>query len=112
MGRGLGDHATAAAFEEGVDTLVANLHHWDLGWWSRYDLYPHPQRMVASSAYHQLHIDQLRAMNMIAPREELLIVADRFESYQARRRNGARAFAEKVLFRLRVPRNRLAKPRA
>jgi heparosan-N-sulfate-glucuronate 5-epimerase len=112
VGRGLGDDAAMAAFEDGVDTLAANLHRWDTGWWSLYDIYPHPQRNVASSAYHQLHIDQLRAMAMIAPREELLLTADRFESYGQQRRNVVRAFVEKSAFRLRVPRNRLARPLA
>jgi heparosan-N-sulfate-glucuronate 5-epimerase len=112
VGRGLGDGAAAAAFQEGLDTLAANLHRWDTGWWSLYDLYPHPQKNVASSAYHQLHIDQLRAMAMIAPREELLLTADRFESYGELRRNRVRAFVEKSVFRLRVPRNRLANPPA
>lgn len=112
VGRGLGDSDAMAAFEDGVDTLVANLHRWDTGWWSLYDIYPHPQRNVASPAYHTLHVDQLRAMAMIAPREELLLTADRFESYAELRRNRARAFVEKSVFRLRVPRNRLANPPA
>jgi hypothetical protein len=109
VGVGLGDERAARGFEDGVDSLVASLHRWDTGWWSRYDLYPHPTANVASLAYHQLHINQLRAMNLIAPRDELLVVADRFESYQGRRLNRARAFAEKAMFRLRVPRNRPAR---
>jgi hypothetical protein len=112
VGRGLEESAAMDAFEHGVDTLVANLHRWDTGWWSLYDLYPHPQRNVASSAYHMLHIDQLRVMARLAPREELLVTADRFESYAASRANRVRAFAEKSVFRLRVPRNRLANPPA
>ena len=112
VGRGLGEAQATAAFEDGVQTLVANLHRWDTGWWSVYDLYPHPRRNIASFAYHQLHIDQLRAMAVIAPREELLLMADRFESYAESRRNRVRAVAEKSLFRLRVPRNRMARPLA
>jgi heparosan-N-sulfate-glucuronate 5-epimerase len=108
VGTGLGDERALATFEEGLDTLVANLHRWDTGWWSLYDIYPRKHKNVASFAYHQLHIDQLRAMAAIAPREELLLAADRFASYGERRLNRVRAFTEKVVFRLRVPRNRLA----
>jgi heparosan-N-sulfate-glucuronate 5-epimerase len=111
-GLGLGDERAARSFEEGVDALVANLHRWDTGWWSLYDLYPHPMVNVASFAYHELHINQLRAMAIVAPRPELLETADRFESYGASRVARARAFANKALFRLRVPRNRLATPLA
>ena len=39
-------------FEEGVTTLARNLHRWDTGQWSRYDLFPHPVPNVASPAYH------------------------------------------------------------
>jgi hypothetical protein len=112
VGRALGDERATAAFEAGLTTLTTNLHRWDTGWWSVYDLYPHPRRNIASFAYHQLHIDQLRAMAIIAPREELLLMADRFESYGDSRKNRIRAAVEKSLFRLRVPRNRLAKPSA
>jgi hypothetical protein len=111
-GRGLSDEPSARAFEEGVDALVANLHQWDTGWWSRYDLYPHPVRNLASIGYHELHINQLRALATIAPRPELGATADRFERYGASRASRARAFAHKVMFRLRVPRNRPARSQA
>jgi heparosan-N-sulfate-glucuronate 5-epimerase len=108
-GRGLGDERAARAFDAGLDALVANLHRWDTGWWSRYDLYPHPVRNVASSGYHELHVNQLRAMAVIAPRPELAETADRWERYRASRLCRARAFVSKVLFRLRVPRSRPVK---
>jgi hypothetical protein len=111
-GLGLGDQRAAQAFEDGVDSLVANLHRWDTGWWSRYDLYPHPVANLASFAYHELHINQLRAMATIAPRDELTETADRFEGYAASSLARARAFANKAMFRLRVPRNRPATPPA
>jgi heparosan-N-sulfate-glucuronate 5-epimerase len=109
VGRGLGDAGAEAAFEEAVDTLAANVQRWDTGWWSSYDLYPHKMRNVAAFGYHQLHIDQLRATAAIAPRAELTAAADRFERYGESGVNRARAFAAKAAFRLRVPRNRLAK---
>jgi hypothetical protein len=109
-GRGLGDERATRAFDEGVDALVTNLHRWDTGWWSRYDLYPHPVRNIASFGYHQLHVNQLRAMAMIAPRPELVATAERWEGYEGSRISRARAFAYKASFRLRVPRSRAARP--
>jgi hypothetical protein len=103
----LHDEDVAQEFEQGVATLAANLHRWDTGHWSRYDLFPHPVMNVASSFYHALHTSQLEAMQVIAPRPELEAAAQRFARYGQRRRNAARAFARKVLFRLAVPRNEL-----
>lgn len=109
VGRALTDERSAQAFEDGLDTLVANLDRWDTGWWSRYDLYPHPVRNIASSGYHELHVNQLRAMALVAPRYELTATADRWEGYSASLLSRSRAFTAKVLFRLRVPRSRPAK---
>ena len=63
----------------------------------------HPLTNVSSAAYHRLHSDQLRALNMLAPHPEFEETAARFERYRASRLNRACAFAAKR-FRLRVPR--------
>jgi predicted amino acid-binding ACT domain protein len=49
-------------------TLAGNLHRWDNGAWSLYDLYPHPVPNVASSFYHLLHIHQLEELSASHPR--------------------------------------------
>jgi heparosan-N-sulfate-glucuronate 5-epimerase len=103
----LDDAPARTAFEEGVDMLAENLHRWDLGYWSRYDLFPHPVVNVASSFYHDLHINQLRAMHRLAPRRELAAAADRWAGYAASSWSRQHAFARKVLFRLIVPRTHL-----
>jgi heparosan-N-sulfate-glucuronate 5-epimerase len=107
VGIGLGLTAAKHEFEQGVDALARGIHRWDTGSWSRYDLFPHPVVNVASSSYHVLHINQLRAMQMIAPRDQLEAAAARFEGYWGSRANRARAFAQKALFRCLVPRNRV-----
>jgi heparosan-N-sulfate-glucuronate 5-epimerase len=100
--RGLGHEGAGRAFIEGADTLAENLHRWDTGFWSRYDLYPHPIVNVASSFYHRLHIDQLRAMALIHPMPELAEIRARFEAYAASPSCRSRALAQKVLFRMIV----------
>jgi heparosan-N-sulfate-glucuronate 5-epimerase len=104
VGVGLGDDAAARAFRDGAAGLAGSLDRWDTGYWSRYDLYPHPLTNVSSAAYHRLHVDQLRALHMLAPHPEFEETAIRFERYRASRVNRARAFAAKAAFRLRVPR--------
>ena len=103
----LGDEEARRDFDQGADTLAVNLHRWDTGYWSRYDLFPHPVMNVASSFYHALHTSQLEAMQVIAPRAEFEAAAQRFARYGERRTSATRAFARKVLFRLAVPRNEL-----
>jgi peptidoglycan/xylan/chitin deacetylase (PgdA/CDA1 family) len=109
----LDESRAAEDFAEGLDTLANNIERWDTGYWSLYDLFPHPGlRNVASSAYHSLHIMQLRAMQIIAPRPGLRDAAARFEGYAESRLNSTRAFAEKALFRVITPRNRVLAHRA
>lgn len=107
VGVGLDDAGALQDFHDAVDALAGNIERWDTGYWSLYDLFPHPiVRNVASSAYHALHIVQLRAMHRIAPHREFEETAARFEEYGRERRNSARAFATKATFRLITPRNR------
>jgi heparosan-N-sulfate-glucuronate 5-epimerase len=95
------------AFATGVDTLAATLHRFDTGSWSVYSLYPHPVKNVASPFYHTLHITQLEAMQRLAPRPEIEEIRRRWAGYRESSMLRRRAIAEKVLFRLVVPRNRL-----
>jgi heparosan-N-sulfate-glucuronate 5-epimerase len=87
-----------------LDGLAAGIGRWDLGYWSRYDLFPHRRVNVASEAYHELHIDQLAATNRIAPRPALLETEARWRRYRGSALKRARAFAAKAAFRLAVPR--------
>jgi len=104
---GLSDDGARSEFEEGVRTLAENIERWDTGVWTRYDLFPFAITNLASSFYHQLHIDQLRAMQLIAPRSEFASAVERFEHYQVSRSRRARAFAHKAVFRTLIPRNRV-----
>jgi heparosan-N-sulfate-glucuronate 5-epimerase len=105
VGAALDDASASDAFEEALDTLAENLHRWDLGYWSRYDLFPHAVLNVASSFYHDLHINQLHAMHRLAPSDQLVEMAERWQRYAASPSCRRRAFARQALFRLVVPRN-------
>jgi heparosan-N-sulfate-glucuronate 5-epimerase len=102
---GLYDAAARERFDDALDALVLNLHRWDTGSWSLYDLYPHPIRNWASLAYHELHATQLRALTAICDRTALAEAADRFESYWSSSFYRGRALAHKAAFRVRVPRS-------
>jgi heparosan-N-sulfate-glucuronate 5-epimerase len=102
--RGLGHEEVGRSFARSLTTLSENLSRWDTGRWSRYDLYPHPMVNVASPAYHVLHTNQLKAMNLIAPDPAFVETAARFESYAGSPLRRADVLARKTLFRMRVPR--------
>lgn len=103
-GLALADDEAAAAFAEGVGHLQDNLHRWDLGWWTRYDLFPHRLTNVASIAYQELHADQLEATAELAGRPALAEAAARFRGQLGSAPARARALAHKVAFRVAVPR--------
>jgi peptidoglycan/xylan/chitin deacetylase (PgdA/CDA1 family) len=106
---GLGDSDAQSLYDEGIETLARSLHRFDTGYWSLYDLFPHPVPNIASGAYHLLHRRQLEALQATDPRPEFEATAARFERYAEDRAARSRAFMEKVAFRLVVPRsNRLA----
>jgi heparosan-N-sulfate-glucuronate 5-epimerase len=101
---GLDDADARARFAEGSETAARNLHRWDTGHWSRYDLYPHRISHVASPWYHRLHIAQLDVFHRLTGRSEFRDRAIFFERYAASRANRTRAFAQKALFRMFNPR--------
>jgi len=103
----LDDATLRAEFEISVATLAAGLHRWDTGFWSRYDLFPHPVPNLASAAYHTLHITQLTALERLAAPEQVVAIRDRFVGYERSRLGLARALGAKVAFRMVVPRNEL-----
>ncbi len=107
VGIGLDVQQARQHFEEGVDSVAANLYRYDTGYWSYYSLYPHPVHNRASSFYHGLHINQLAVMAQLAPRPEFDETRRRWEDYASSRVCRSQAFAWKAAFRLVVPRNRL-----
>jgi heparosan-N-sulfate-glucuronate 5-epimerase len=109
----LGDERAQRLFDDTLGPLAANVRLWDLGWWSRYDLYPHAAAQglphVASLGYHILHEDLLRALDRVRPTPALRAQADRFAAERGHRLSLARAMAAKVAFRLAVPRTSAAR---
>jgi hypothetical protein len=99
------DSTPGERFAEGVDLLAATLPRWDLGYWSRYDLFPHRLPNVASSFYHSLHVNQLRALEAMTDRPEIRAVRERWERYAGSPVAPRRALLAKVAFRLTNPRN-------
>jgi hypothetical protein len=103
-------HATgsarhAAAFEEGVATLVARLPRYRTRLrWSLYDLYPHPVANVASPYYHRLHAELLASLDIQHPHPTLQHFAAAWSASSSGAVPRAVAVARKGIFRFVRPR--------
>ena len=106
----LQDPSVRRLHDDLFDGLVSTLPRFDLGTWSRYDLYPKPPVNIASSFYHRLHISQLEALASLYGDSVFTTAAERFASYEQHATLRIAAFMRKVAFRLRVPRPKLEIP--
>lgn len=95
-----GSSLAANLFERAVQTLLANLARYDLGFWSLYELSGLALPMLASPFYHRLHIAQLRIMYRLTGQPEFQHYADRWQRYAASRLKRTGALALKSAFKL------------
>ena len=104
---GADDAAAAKAFSRGVETLARRVGLYEVGGgWSRYDLYPHRLKHVASPFYHRLHVSLLEATAKLSGDDRLGAVAHRWAAAEKRPATVGMAVARKVAFRVAVPRRR------
>lgn len=88
-----GGQAARSLFDDAVASLSNNLCHYDLGYWSAYDL----RRRVASDEYHAYHVTLLWALYELTGVDVFCETARRWEGY----RRGARLFVGRNLSRIK-----------
>jgi heparosan-N-sulfate-glucuronate 5-epimerase len=94
---GLEDTDAARAFATGTAALRAMLPAYDVGWWTRYSLYPHLLTDLAKPFYHRIHVLQLEATARATGHEDLAAAAERWRSYD-RAPNRVAAVTQKGVF--------------
>jgi heparosan-N-sulfate-glucuronate 5-epimerase len=94
------DSSAALLFAKAVRTLRNNLKHYDLGFWSLYELSGTRLPMVASPFYQQLHIVQLHTMYVLTGDEVFAHYANRWQAYADSRIKRTRALCYKSAFKL------------
>jgi heparosan-N-sulfate-glucuronate 5-epimerase len=87
-------------FRAGVKTLCANLHRYDLGFWSLYEQSGTRLPMIASPFYHKLHITQLRVMHRLTGEPAFAEFAERWQRYARSGSKRTRALCYKGAFKL------------
>jgi heparosan-N-sulfate-glucuronate 5-epimerase len=93
----LEDADAGNAFVAGVRTLRAMLPSYDIGWWSRYRLYPHFLTDLAKPFYHRIHVLQLDVTARATGHSDLAAMAERWRGYD-RAPNRVAAVAQKGAF--------------
>ncbi|MBI2632908.1 MAG: hypothetical protein HYW78_00770 [Parcubacteria group bacterium] len=88
-------------FDDSIATLLKNIHRYDNGFWSLYQL-KHKKllRMLASPFYHRLHIIQLKILYKMTSAQLFLEYAERWKRYQKNIFNRTYALLYKSIFKL------------
>lgn len=95
-----GDLQARQLFQRGVKSLARRLGHYDLGYWSLYELADTRLKMIASPFYHRLHVAQLRVMQRLAGESGFGENARIWEDYLSSSWGRRRALIHKIMFKL------------
>ncbi len=95
-----GSREAMGLFGAAVKTLQENLHRYDLGFRSMYELSGTWLPMIASPFYHRLHVTQLRIMQRITSESVFGDYAGRWEAYAKSKSKRTRALCYKGAFKL------------
>jgi heparosan-N-sulfate-glucuronate 5-epimerase len=91
----------SSLLKKSVNTIKNILPQYDLGFWSRADLYNQSPPMISSLFYHNLHIEQLKALFHLSGIELFDFYQKKWGRYQKNSLYRWYAFVKKVLFKIR-----------
>jgi heparosan-N-sulfate-glucuronate 5-epimerase len=94
---GLGHRDAGEMLSASSECLVQSLPRYDVGWWTRYSLYPHLLPDLAKPFYHRLHVWQAEIMYRITGEDSFRAAAARWLAYDQPIRR-ARLIAQKAAF--------------
>jgi hypothetical protein len=95
----LGDERARRLHDESLDCLVRMLPRYDVGWWTKYSLFPHPTADLAKPFYHRLHVTQASVLARMTRRREFSDAAERWSHYD-RAPQPAAAVLSKIPFQI------------
>jgi heparosan-N-sulfate-glucuronate 5-epimerase len=94
---GLAESEAGDMFAASLDCLRRTIDSYDVGWWTRYSLYPHLITDLAKPFYHKLHIVQVTILYRLSGFAEFRDAAQRWRTYDTRSRRVG-AVGHKALF--------------
>ncbi len=94
---GLGDERSREVYDASLNCLRQMLEQYDVGWWTKYSLYPFRLPDLAKPFYHELHIDQVEVLYRMTGFTEFKSAGERWRRYNTTPHR-LRALAHKVAF--------------
>jgi hypothetical protein len=94
------DKEAESLYLDAIKTLRDNIHLFDTGFWSLYELSGTRMKMLASHFYHSLHIVQLSVLHKLTGEYIFKEVADRWDGYRNSSFNRSRAIIYKSIFKV------------
>ncbi len=82
MNKYVASERAGVLFSKGILTLKKNIHRYDIGYWSLYDLL---HKYPAMWGYHNLHIKQLKVLSEFTGEKIFINYAKRWEDYEKSR---------------------------
>lgn len=90
---------TKILFDKYIKTIKSNLHKYDIGYWSLYELSDNKIAMQASQFYHKLHIVQLKILFKMSNEIVFKEVSEKWLSYAQNDFYRIRSTIMKILFK-------------
>ncbi len=94
------DEDVKKRFDQYVKTIKFNIHKYDIGYWSLYELSNLKIKMRASIFYHRLHIVQLKILYNMTNIEIFDKVSTKWNNYIMSKKNIYKATFMKILFKI------------
>lgn len=94
------EESVKQVFDRAAQTLKTDLHKYDVGFWSLYELSGMRLKMLASPFYHSLHIVQLKIVYKLTGESIFLEYANRWQAYQRNLFKRSWAVVYKIIFKL------------
>jgi heparosan-N-sulfate-glucuronate 5-epimerase len=99
VGVGLREGRADGLIAATIKCLRTELDQYDVGWWTRYSLFPHALPDLAKPFYHRLHSDQMDVLYRLTGFSEFGAAARRWRDYESPAA-ALLAVAHKVPFKL------------
>ena len=102
------DPRAVQLWHEAVEGIARNLHRYDTGFWTRYDLFP--VHRLASRAYHEIHIRQMGLLHDLTSHSVFASYRSRWRAYQRDPHSRVRWALGKVLEKVRIALRNSSRP--
>jgi heparosan-N-sulfate-glucuronate 5-epimerase len=85
-------------FEKGINSITNILPYYDIKYWSSYYLFDYPHGYTSSFTYHNIMINQLKALYIITRKYIFIEYSEKWESYKNSGFLKSKALIKKILF--------------